>query len=174
VTKECLYCEKEFEPYRHQKYCSLSCHGKAYYRRLKDRVKNGERGSIQYRPGQFQPLLCPHGVLGKSKCPQCQKDRNAAYDAAHPDRGKRLNKAKRLANSRRSRGIPIFDGLSKTEECPLCYRILQLVPDHDHDTGQFRGWICGNCNRMMGVYERLKKDGRLAKMQVYLKETFNG
>jgi hypothetical protein len=36
-----------------------------------------------------------------------------------------------------------------------------------------RGWICGTCNRMMGIYETLKKDGRLLKMQSYLGEIAN-
>ena len=25
-----------------------------------------------------------------------------------------------------------------------------LIPDHDHVTGQFRGWLCRNCNQGIG------------------------
>ena len=30
-----------------------------------------------------------------------------------------------------------------------------LVLDHDHDTGNFRGWICRRCNRAFAFIERL-------------------
>jgi hypothetical protein len=34
--------------------------------------------------------------------------------------------------------------------CELCRRNGQMVLDHDHTTGDFRGWLCGECNRGLG------------------------
>ena len=35
--------------------------------------------------------------------------------------------------------------------CDLCSRqVTQLLFDHDHQTGQFRGWLCHSCNTGLG------------------------
>ena len=39
----------------------------------------------------------------------------------------------------------------KPDFCECCHTAdRKLVLDHDHITGQFRGWICGNCNKGIG------------------------
>ena len=35
--------------------------------------------------------------------------------------------------------------------CPICKgEDKELVLDHNHTTGEFRGWICNDCNTAMG------------------------
>jgi len=34
--------------------------------------------------------------------------------------------------------------------CPICQRERELVTDHDHDTGTIRGFICRDCNLLLG------------------------
>jgi hypothetical protein len=41
--------------------------------------------------------------------------------------------------------------------CPICFIDSQLVPDHDHSTGEMRGWICRLCNIHLGLYEKNKE-----------------
>jgi hypothetical protein len=41
-------------------------------------------------------------------------------------------------------------------KCPVCTRITtpwhknQICLDHNHETGEIRGWLCGDCNASMG------------------------
>ena len=34
--------------------------------------------------------------------------------------------------------------------CGICQRLGQMVLDHDHATGEFRGWLCRECNLGLG------------------------
>ena len=54
---------------------------------------------------------------------------------------------------RKFKGIPdLQPGLD--ERCEVCGlrddRSSQLVPDHCHNTGNFRGWLCPSCNLAIG------------------------
>lgn len=37
-------------------------------------------------------------------------------------------------------------------KCPICFRLKQLVSDHDHTTGYNRGGICYRCNSGLGMF----------------------
>lgn len=41
-------------------------------------------------------------------------------------------------------------GRPKSESCEVCGAIGGICFDHDHATGQFRGWICRRCNLILG------------------------
>jgi hypothetical protein len=34
--------------------------------------------------------------------------------------------------------------------CECCARMRPLLLDHDHETSQFRGWLCRECNSGLG------------------------
>lgn len=58
-------------------------------------------------------------------------------------------------------------------ECPICHKITvpgltsKVVLDHDHDSGNGRGWICDSCNTGIG---RFKDDPELLNNAIsYLK-----
>ena len=44
----------------------------------------------------------------------------------------------------------------KPENCEVCGGKGKIVYDHDHNTGNFRGWLCENCNFALGhIKDRL-------------------
>ena len=67
--------------------------------------------------------------------------------------------AKRREELKKEFGYPVNDYL-----CPICLKnegelkgtggtASIWVVDHDHDTDKFRGHICHNCNRGLGVFQ---------------------
>lgn len=54
---------------------------------------------------------------------------------------RKLNEQLRLARSKAPK---------KPNNCECCGRVEKLLVDHDHKTGNFRGWICKRCNLGIG------------------------
>jgi protein-arginine kinase activator protein McsA len=37
--------------------------------------------------------------------------------------------------------------------CPICQKQAdKIVLDHNHETGEFRGWLCNDCNNALGKF----------------------
>ncbi len=83
----------------------------------------------------------------RNECIQCereyQKQRNAAMKTAPPK--------------------------SAVCQMPGCSNTENLVMDHDHTTGKFRGWLCPKCNSGIGAF---KDDiSRLSMAVIYLNDS---
>ena len=37
------------------------------------------------------------------------------------------------------------------QQCMNCKRAVPLACDHDHQSGEYRGWLCKNCNTGLGL-----------------------
>lgn len=53
-----------------------------------------------------------------------------------------------------------------TGPCEICGKVGRLVWDHDHETGQFRGWLCNSCNMALGLLGDNKQS--IERVIVYL------
>ena len=42
-------------------------------------------------------------------------------------------------------------GRKKPKQCEVCGAIARICFDHNHKTGEFRGWICYRCNVALGM-----------------------
>jgi len=91
--------------------------------------------------------------------------KNREQILADPERRKRVaanskayhqkNKAKRTAAARKLRGLPL-PSRPEPQACEICggppvNRDTCLHLDHNHANGAFRGWLCGHCNRAIGL-----------------------
>ena len=89
-----------------------------------------------------------YGATGRGACKECQRSEKSDYYHQNP-----------LARSNRYRnkyGITpeAFDALVAEQggACKICGEVTDLVPDHCHNGGGFRGAICGHCNKGLGLF----------------------
>ena len=64
--------------------------------------------------------------------------------------------------------LEIRAGRKKPTNCEVCGSSKKISFDHDHKTGQFRGWICHKCNSILGFAG--DEPERLEKLADYLRE----
>lgn len=100
-------------------------------------------------------------------CKACRSKYNSQYHRDNYDRVKQ-----RDVNLRNNYGISLAEYeemfLGQDGKCGICGQAFpQLHVDHDHDTKQVRGLLCGHCNRMIG--QAMHNEAILAAAIVYLK-----
>jgi hypothetical protein len=85
---------------------------------------------------------------------------------------RKLNPEKYKQNYRKGRYQHYYnlDILDKPDNgiCPICLKYKKLIVDHDHSIKEkhYRGFICYNCNTLLGHIENTEK---LNRVKQYLK-----
>lgn len=59
-----------------------------------------------------------------------------------------------------------YGGRVNPRVCDICGNDVRVAFDHCHKTGEFRGWLCINCNTALGLVHDDKK--HLLKLVEYL------
>jgi hypothetical protein len=95
------------------------------------------------------------------------RERGKIYNNEHRDEARERNKKNWLLRIEKFEKIA---GRPKPNNCEICGREYVIVFDHDHITGNFRGWICDRCNKVLGLAEDDKNI--LNKLISYL-DSFN-
>ena len=104
----------------------------------------------------FTGLLCKNGHLEERfvstrQCMQCARDKGKTYAKTDKARSSRLA---------RTYGVTL-DDMEATTHCEICnIQLLRkgisgsaMCVDHDHLTGEVRGFLCNNCNRGLGMFK---------------------
>lgn len=116
--------------------------------------------------------------LFKSKCNSCLYKEHRVWAEENKDRVYEYRKkdtwtlAKRCAR----RGITPLQLVEKYEQqnncCEICKLKIELSEsaiDHNHETGEFRGILCKQCNRALGMF---KDNSQILKNAVDYLEKF--
>ena len=70
------------------------------------------------------------GILRKHTCNSCRRHQSKVRTKLHKE-----NKRPKLI------------------VCPICDKeTRKVVLDHNHSTGEFRGWLCNDCNNALGKF----------------------
>ncbi len=94
------------------------------------------------------------------QCRACCNAYNKNYYESLP--GGRKQQRVKASQLRREK----LAGVPKPESCNICGSMARIVFDHDHATGKFRGWLCNECNAILG-YSR-ENPITLRKLAEYL------
>jgi hypothetical protein len=110
--------------------------------------------SYRSRGGTMTHLL-------KSRCNSCLYSEHKRWAEENPDRIREYRDKDSWTLSKRCarRGITpeqLIDTYDRQEECcAICKKEIQLSEsaiDHNHVTGEFRGVLCKQCNRALGMF----------------------
>lgn len=77
-------------------------------------------------------------------------DRDCPLCGNHVAAGTRCKVCRAARTRSRKYGITFEQALQIPKTCEACHREVKLFVDHDHDTGDFRGWLCHDCNAALG------------------------
>lgn len=110
--------------------------------------------AFRSRGGAMKHLL-------KSRCNTCLYKEHRRWTEANADRvqGYREKDSWTLTKRCARRGITpeqLVDAFERQECCcAICRTEIELMDsaiDHNHDTGEFRGVLCKQCNRALGMF----------------------
>lgn len=110
--------------------------------------------SFRSRGGALSHLL-------KSRCNSCLYQEFRRWTQENPERVReyRNKDSWTLAKRCARKGITpeqLMDVYERQEECcAICKKEIEIIDsaiDHNHETGEFRGVLCKQCNRALGMF----------------------
>lgn len=92
-----------------------------------------------------------------------RRQAQAAFRATDPERSR-----KQWREYKMRKLLERTNGKPKPPACEVCGEGGKICFDHDHQTGVFRGWLCNNCNMILG---KVKDSAKLLRdLAAYLEK----
>ena len=115
-------------------------HGTSRYRYAKCRC--------EIRTAAWRDMNRKYRILRKEKKARGELEiKHGTYGYADGCRCKTCGDAARSARIKHLYGDTVT---KRPDACEMCKRPSPLFMDHDHGTGEFRGWLCTPCNTGLG------------------------
>tara|TARA_B100000809_G_C14852193_1_gene428735 strand:+ start:192 stop:587 length:396 start_codon:yes stop_codon:yes gene_type:complete len=94
-------------------------------------------------------------------CSKCKKELPEDNFSIRGNEGFRRTDCKNCVQKRTKQANRLKKAYGKPSKdyiCPICNRQQHEFSrafslDHDHETGEFRGWLCHNCNTGLGLFK---------------------
>lgn len=179
--RQCEVCGREYLQRKpSQRTCSVACRARLPRRTGGPRAKSGLAVRLcqnpecgrEYQPVRENQIACSRVCLVKTPSYQASQrrtdnrpERRAAQNrrrnlptASDPEERRLVNLQANLSRA----GLKITREqlrawvAGRLKQCAICDRFpsgpRDLHLDHDHQTGQLRDWLCGNCNQGLGNF----------------------
>jgi hypothetical protein len=125
------------------------------------------------------PETLPNFFSGEMMISEKRRAASRAWYHRNKEQARATAKAWKLANPervdimrrkhlRKKYGATNPTGETKVGLCEVCEELKKLYYDHDHATGEFRGWLCNTCNMLLGKFEKMMQKGLDIKFKQYL------
>ena len=109
------------------------------------------------------------------KCSKCgavkpiSEFRHQNHTGKHGYTRNECKECERAYNKQRQAARKTAPPKSAVCDMPGCNNTKGLVMDHDHNTGEFRGWLCPKCNSGIGAFN--DDISRMANTVIYLNDS---
>ena len=129
---------------------------KKYYQENKKRIKEYKK---KYRKRNSEKLN-EYSKKWYQENIEKAKEQRKKYRQKNKEKRKEYDKKQRKENPEkirkyyRKRHLTMLEkraGKKKLEQCEVCGALGRICFDHNHETGEFRGWICDRCNLILGL-----------------------
>jgi hypothetical protein len=85
------------------------------------------------------------------RCDACRRVSRRSWLDEHPDANRIAKHVARYGGTPESAALALIAKDDAT--CEICGADnVTICYDHDHATSEFRGWLCGHCNRGLGFF----------------------
>lgn len=154
-----------------------------YRAKPETKVKEAEYSKKYYALNREQILRSAREYNARPENKKKQRERKrsaeyrawcAEYDRQWRPKNKEKVKGYRLKQrAKREAEYTAIAGRPKPEVCDICaQKVGNIVFDHCHNKGHFRGFLCDRCNTVLGLAE--DNASLLVAMSAYLRRTQHG
>lgn len=156
MVTQCYLCKQTIDRQaswlrNERNFCNKECYIK-YQSTLKADQTNNWKG------GRYHTFVCKVCKIScKKRIHRKQLPKYCSIKCASKDRaqGTKGDKHWNWKGGNNSRYIKTIAPRKRPEKCEVCESYGKkrngIVLDHNHQTGKFRGWLCSNCNTILGL-----------------------
>ena len=119
-------------------------------RQRKAQIKAQNRPEVQEKRREKRKLQYPPTKGKRWKVKDTSKMGKHRIGKPAPNKGKKMN----YKYSDRTQQLEKTAGRKKPDQCEVCGVVEKKICfDHNHETKEFRGWICHRCNVALGMVD---------------------